>query len=183
VYGGPHPERYILQPPLRDLAHAERLTQFVTEGAIDVLSTDSCDYSLAQKQAVDDFTKTPGGLPGLETLLPLMYSRFAETLGVPRLVQLLAENPARLFGLYPRKGAILPGSDADVVIYDPAQNTTVRQADLHYVAGYCPFEGMPIQGKVRTVLSRGAVIVRDGEFSGAVGRGRFLPGRASLDPQ
>jgi dihydropyrimidinase len=183
VYSGPHPEHYILQPPLRAHAHAERLTQYVIDGAVDVLSTDSCDYSLEQKQAVDAFPKTPGGLPGLETLLPLMYTRFAGSLGLPRLIQLLAENPARLFGLYPRKGAILPGSDADLVIYDPAPTVTIRHADLHYVAAYSPFEGMPVQGRVRTVFSRGEVIVDGGEFTGAVGRGRFLPGGASLDPQ
>ncbi len=183
VYAGPHPEHYILQPPLRARTHAERLTQFVAEGAIDVLSTDSCDYSLAQKQAVDDFTKTPGGLPGLETLLPLMLTRFADQVGLPRLLRLLAENPARLFGLYPRKGAILPGSDADLVIYDPAGETPIRQMDLHHVADYSPFEGMPVRGKVRTVLSRGDVIVDAGAFSGAAGRGRFQPGGASLDPQ
>lgn len=182
VYAGEHPERYILQPPLRSSHHMEGLADFVKAGMIDVLSTDSCDYTLAQKQARRDFTRTPGGLPGVETLLPLMFTQFVDHVGLPRLMAMLAENPARLFGLYPRKGAILPGSDADVVIYDPAPQSVIRHQNLHYLAGYTPFEGIPVRGRVRTVLSRGEVIVEEGVFKGKAGRGQFLPGGRSLDP-
>ena len=180
VYDGEHPEHYILQPPLRSYHHTESLKHYVASGQVDVLSTDSCDYSLAQKRAHNDFTKTPGGLPGVETLLPLMFTTFHEQVELPRLIRMLSENPARLFGLYPRKGAILPGSDADLVIYDPMPRGTVRHQDLHYLAGYSPYEGMPLRGRVRTVISRGEVIVEDGAFVGAVGRGRFVPGGPSL---
>lgn len=182
VYAGEHPERYILQPPLRSSHHMERLADYVRAGMIDVLSTDSCDYTLEQKLATRDFTRTPGGLPGVESLLPLMFTRFVDHVGLPRLMAMLAGNPARLFGLYPRKGAILPGSDADVVIYDPAPQSVICHQDLHYLAGYTPFEGMPVRGRVRTVLSRGEVIVEEGVFKGKAGRGQFLPGSRSLDP-
>lgn len=182
VYRESTPEHFILQPPLRKQHHMESLRHYVEAGMIDVLSTDSCDYSLEQKLAHREFTQTPGGLPGLETLLPLMYTAFHKKVGLPRLIQMLSENPARLFGLYPRKGAIMPGSDADLVIYDPAAQATVRTEDLHYRAGYNPFEGMQVAGQVRTVLSRGEVIVHDGEFLGVAGRGQFVSGGTSLDP-
>lgn len=183
VYRDDHPEYYILQPPLRSFHHRESLKHSVSTGRVDVLSTDTCDYSLAQKQAQPDFVSTPGGLPGVETLLPLMFTTFQEHVGVPRLVQLLSENPARLFGLYPRKGAIQPGSDADLVIYDPKPRVPVCHETLHYRAGYNPYEGMMMHGRVRTVLSRGEVIVEDGECLAEAGRGIFLPGGKSLDPQ
>ncbi len=181
VYRGDHPEQFILQPPLRARSHAEQLTEFVKMGWIDVLSTDSCDYSLAQKQAQPEFNKTPGGLPGLETLLPLMFTHFGGAIGVPRLMRLLSENPARLFGLYPRKGAILPGSDADLVIYDPEPRETISHRRLHHVTGYSPFEGMGVQGRVRSVISRGEVIVEDGAFLGQGGRGQFLEAEPSRE--
>jgi dihydropyrimidinase len=182
VYQEDRPEHYILQPPLRRAHHMESLKHFVEAGLIDVLSTDSCDYAVAQKTEHADFTRTPGGLPGLETLLPLMVTAFQEKVGWVRLMQLLAENPARLFGLYPRKGVILPGSDADLVIYDPRPQGFVHHTALHNLAGYNPFEGMPVQGCVRTVLSRGEVIVDEGQFFGGTGRGVFLPGSSSIDP-
>ncbi len=181
VYDEAHPEHYILQPPLRKYHHMESLRHYVENGMIDVLSTDSCDYSLAQKQAQRDFTATPGGLPGIETLLPLMYTRFGNKVGLPRLMQMLAENPARLFGLYPRKGVIAPGSDADLVIYDPAPQDVIRADRMHYLAGYSPFEGMPVSGRVRTVISRGEVIVQGDEFLARAGRGVVLRGGNSLD--
>ena len=183
VYSEEHPEHFILQPPLRSYHHTESLKHYVANGHIDVLSTDSCDYSLEQKLAHRDFTKTPGGLPGVETLLPLMYTTFHEKVPLPRLIQMLSENPARLFGLYPRKGAILPGSDADLVIYDPQPRSVIHHENLHYLAGYSPYEGMQVHGKVRTVLSRGEVVVDGDSFLGKAGRGQFVRGSASLAPR
>jgi dihydropyrimidinase len=180
VYNGDHPERFILQPPLRPYHHVDSLQYYVAAGMIDVLSTDSCDYSLEQKLADPNFTRTPGGLPGVETLLPLMVTAFHDQLELPKLVRMLSENPARLFGLYPRKGAILPGSDADLVIYDPESRIPVQPETLHGLAGYSPYEGMTMHGRVRTVLSRGEVIVDEGTWSGQAGRGRFVPGGPSL---
>ena len=185
VYSGDEPWRYILQPPLREPGEPERLWTLVENGAVDTLITDHCDYTQAQKTAQDDFTRTPGGLPGMETLLPLMmtYGVAAGRLTVNRLAALLATNPARLWGLWPRKGALLPGSDADLVIYDPAPEGVIRAADLHHVAGYTPFEGWRVQGRVRATISRGSVIYREGRFSGRRGRGRFLKRPALNGPE
>ncbi len=181
VYWEAHPEHFILQPPLRAAGEGDLMWSLIAEGAVDAISTDHCDYALEQKQAADDFTKTPGGLPGVETLLPLMYTYGVEAgrIPLPQLVGLLSANPARIFKLYPRKGAVLPGADADLVVYDPAPEGRVRADDLHYVARYNPYEGMRIKGAVRATISRGEVIVRDGAFCGRPGRGQFVPARTT----
>lgn len=181
VYEGIQPEYFILQPPLRPEENRRNLREFVRTGMVDVLSTDNCDYSLAQKQANPDFTQTPGGLPGVETLLPLMYTLFCADLGEPvtGIASLMTANPARIFGLYPRKGVLAAGSDADVVLYDPAPEGTISHKNLHYAAGYSPYEGMPIKGEVRMTISRGEIVYRDGEFLAKASRGRFVPGQPS----
>ena len=174
VYDGAEPWRYILQPPLRDPSEPEKLWALVTAGAVDTLVTDHCDYTVAQKTAVDDFTRTPGGLPGLETLLPLTYSSgvAAGRLSLPRMVDLLAANPARLWGLWPRKGALLVGADADIVVYDPAPAGVVAAERLHHVAGYTPYAGMSLKGQVRTTIVRGHIVYHEGHFRG--GKGQFV---------
>lgn len=125
------------------------------------------------------FTETPGGIPGLETLLPLLatYGVAAGRITWSELAQLTATNPARVFGLYPRKGALLPGSDGDVVVFDPGIEWTVKAANMHNIAGYTPYEGRTLQGAVRATISRGRVICRAGEFRGERGWGRFVEGR------
>jgi len=186
-YAGPKAEHYILQPPLRPKKW--RVDLLDVWPVLSAVSTDHCDYTLAQKQEYSEFTKTPGGLPGLETSFALTYTfgvhraverkeagEPVEPLPLPELARLMALDPARLFGLYPRKGAILPGSDADLLIYDPEPVVTIRADDMHAVAGYTPFEGITVKGRVRTVLSRGQVIVHDGSLFGELGRGRFLRG-------
>ena len=176
LYEGTEPWRYILQPPLRDPGEREKLWALVAEGVVDMLVTDHCDYTLAQKTAVDDFTKTPGGLPGLETLLPLMatYGVSEGHLDWTDLARLLAAGPAQLYNLWPRKGALLPGSDADIVLYDPTPTDTLAAERLHSAAGYTPYEGMRVQGRVVSTLRRGAFLVRDGEFVGEDGGGVYL---------
>lgn len=176
VYEGSEPWRYILQPPLRGPGEPDRLWALVSGGAVDMLTTDHCDYTAAQKVAQDDFTRTPGGLPGMETLLPLMFTYgVAEgRLTLPQLVRLLCANPARVWGLWPRKGALLPGSDADLVIYDPRPESMLSAEGLHYKAGYTPYEGLRLRGRVRATVSRGQIIYREGQFTGRVGRGQFL---------
>jgi dihydropyrimidinase len=188
VYDGPYPEHFILQPPLRnwayypdgrsDLWHWLEPSGNDGESAIDVISTDSCDYTLSQKVEFKEFTRTPGGLPGLETLLPLVYTygvldsriRF----GLIDLVKKLCENPARIFGLFPRKGILQVGSDADIVLYDPRTQHEIHYEDLHYLAGYSPFEGLTVRGKICLTMSRGEVIYENNQFKGTVGRGQFL---------
>jgi dihydropyrimidinase len=176
VYEAEEPWRYVLQPPLRDPEEADRLWALVEAGVVDLIATDHCDYTADQKTARDDFSQTPGGLPGMETLLPLMYTYgVAEgRLTLPQLAALLSTNPARVWGLWPRKGALLPGSDADVVVYDPRPERTVAADTLHYVAGYTPYEGMRLRGQVRATLLRGKIIYQAGRFTGREGWGRFL---------
>ncbi|MFW6115921.1 MAG: dihydropyrimidinase [Chloroflexota bacterium] len=180
VYDGPEPWRYILQPPLRDPEEARRLWKLLEGGFIDLVSTDHCDYTEAQKRAGNDFTQTPGGLPGVETLLPLMatHALADDRLSLPEVVALLCANPARLWGLWPRKGVLQPGSDADIVVYDPAPEGEIRAEGLHYAAGYSPYEGMTVQGEVRATICRGEVVYRGGRFTGREGRGQFV----SRDP-
>jgi dihydropyrimidinase len=179
VYAGDEPYRYILQPPLRAAENNEALWQLIKAGKVDVVATDSCDYSLDQKLAHPDFTKTAGGLPGIETLLPLMvsYGVAEGRLSWSDLVKLLATNPARIFGRYPAKGTLMPGADADVTIYDPNDEGSLTAHDLHGLAGYTPFDGFPIRGRVKMTLSRGHVVYEEGEFKGRPGHGRFVPGR------
>jgi dihydropyrimidinase len=176
AYSGDEAYRFILQPPLRAAENNEALWRLVEQQVVDVVATDSCDYSLDQKTRYSEFNRTPGGLPGIETLLPLMA-----TFGVARnrltwsdLVRLLSTNPAQIFGLYPTKGTLLPGADADVTIYDPTGFDTINAHTLHGLAGYTPFDGFPLQGRVTMTLSRGHVVYEEGEFKGRAGHGRFV---------
>lgn len=176
-YLGDNPEYFILQPPLRAKEQNNALWKQMSTGAIDVVSTDHCDYSLAQKREFADFTRTPGGLPGLETLLPLMYTHSVDKahLTLNGLVRLLSTNPARIFGLDERKGDIRVGLDADLVIYDPEPRSHLRAEDLHNIAGYSPYEGHRLRGAVRTVLCRGQLVIEDRKFVGKPGYGQFIP--------
>lgn len=181
AYAGGKAEHYILQPPLRSPEEMMALREDQLR-LVDVVSTDHCDYTLGQKQEFKEFTKTPGGLPGLETSLALVftYSNLPEDERMKHIVGKMSANPARIFGLYPRKGALLAESDADVVIYDPRPSVTIRSEDLHTIGGYSPYEGMVVQGKVRTTISRGKVLVDDGVFMGEKGRGMFVKGAAFI---
>jgi dihydropyrimidinase len=178
VYDSDDAYRYILQPPLRAADNNEALWRLIVQGTVDVVATDSCDYTLSQKSAHLEFTRTPGGLPGIETLLPLMatFGVAADRLDWPDLVRLLSTNPARIFGLYPIKGTLLPGADADVTIFDPGDRHILTADDLHGVAGYTPFEGIAVEGRVKVTLSRGQVVFENGEFKGQPGYGRFVAG-------
>ncbi len=173
VYTGPHPEWGIMQPPLRAPEEKEKLWAQVVAGEIATIGTDHCDYTIAQKREHTEFTKTPGGIPGLETMLPLLVTHgvAAGRIGWSRLAELTSTNPARIFGLK-QKGALRVGGDADVVIYDPRVQTTIHSSRLHNLSGYTPYEGMTVQGAVRDVFVRGRQLVE---------RGR-IPARAPLGP-
>jgi dihydropyrimidinase len=176
VYDGPEPWRYILQPPLRAPGEGDGLWALIEAGAVDTIVTDHCDYTKEQKLASDSFYETPGGLPGLETLLPLMYTGAVAKgqLTLTQLSEMLSANPARIWGLWPQKGALLPGSDADVVIYNPEPNQQLRADNLAQGAGYTPYKGVEVHGQVKATVSRGQVIYLDGQFQGERGRGHFL---------
>lgn len=169
--------KYVMSPPLRGPRDNEDLWGGIRSGDIDTIATDHCPFFYGREKQLgrDDFSKAPGGAPGVEARIPLMFSQIAAgrlTLG--GLVSLCCANPARLFGLYPRKGVIAEGSDADLVLIDPSKEVTLSHAMLHENTDYTPYEGMPLSGYPVTTLSRGEIIVSGGRFLGAKGRGRFL---------
>jgi dihydropyrimidinase len=177
IYAGGHPEWGIMQPPLRAPEEKDRLWAQVAQGDIATIGTDHCDYTIAQKRAAPEFTKTPGGIPGMETLLLLLatYGVAQGRITWHRLAELVSANPARLFGLT-RKGRLAVGCDADVVIYDPRPEGVIRASALHNLAGYTPYEGWRVQGSVRDVVVRGRAVVTEGEFVPAPGWGQFVRG-------
>lgn len=175
VYAGPNPEWGIMQPPLRAPEEKEKLWAQVISGEIATIGTDHCDYTIEQKCEHTEFTKTPGGIPGLETMLPLLATQgvAAGRISWARLAELTSTNPARIFGLA-NKGALRVGGDADVVVYDPRVEMTIAASRLHNLAGYTPYEGMKVQGSVRDVFVRGRQLVKEGEFEPAPHWGRFV---------
>ena len=181
AYRGPHPEWVIMQPPLRSREIVDRQWEHLRAGRVHTIGTDHCDYRLEQKTATGNFTTTPGGIPGLETSLPLMitYGVLRGEISWPALVRMMSANPARLFGLYPRKGALLPGSDADVVVYDPRGTRRILAEEMHGVSGYTPYHGMEVAGRIRLTMVRGRIIVEEGELVGTPGWGVFVPGKRS----
>ena len=169
----------MISPPLRPLSDQDALWAGLEDGSLDLIATDHVPdrMSVEKAEAVRgvSFDKVSNGAPGIETLLAVAYSEGVATgrLTVERLVDLLATSPARLFGLA-GKGAIEPGRDADLVLFDPAARRTLRAADLHHTSDYTPYEGFELTGAVRSVFVRGQPVIRDGEFVGQRGNGRFV---------
>ena len=178
-YSLPHNEglKYIMSPPLRSPADRDALWQGL-ESDIDVIGTDHCSFLFESQKmrGKDNFTLCPGGAPGIEERIPLLYSEGVAKgrISLRRFTDLCCAAPAKLFGLYPQKGAIAPGSDADMVIIDPGRRVVLGKGLLHGSADYTAYEGYPVQGWPSCTIARGEVIVRDGQFLGAAGRGKFL---------
>jgi dihydropyrimidinase len=169
--------KYIMCPPLRSPADEEALWRGLTAG-IDTVATDHCPFFFETQKMTgkDDFTQCPSGAPGIEERIPLLYSEGVakKRISLRRFVDLCCANPARLFGLYPRKGVIAPGSDADIVIIDPEKRVRLTKKMLHEHVDYSAYEGLEVQGWPVCTVSRGEVIARNGEFRGGQGRGKFL---------
>jgi dihydropyrimidinase len=164
-------------PPIRKPEDQEALWWGLADGTIEVLATDTCTFNSEQKAMWQgDFRKIPFGMPGIETLLPLTFSKGVGEgrFSLGRMVELLCENPAKLFGMWPRKGMISVGSEADVVIFDPELPVTISYKDLVTNCDYSPFEGTRVTGWPVTTLVRGTVVVRDRMFCGKPGYGRFI---------
>ncbi len=176
---------YVLSPPLRERRHQAALWAALAAGTIQIVATDHCAFTREQKaRGRDDFALIPNGLPGIETRVPLLYHHGVGEgrLSLSDWVRLTATNPARLFGLYPRKGTLLPGSDADVVIFDPQKRMTLDADRLQMRTDYSPYAGWEVRGWPRHVLQRGRLIVEDGAFVGEAGGGKFIPRRPSALP-
>ena len=169
---------YIMSPPLRGEADRKALWEGLTQGVIDVVASEHCPFTREQKRAARTFAEVPGGVMGIETMLPYLLSEGVGKgrLSLQRLVELLSANPAKIFGLE-GKGVIAVGKDADLVILDPNLERPVRAAELHMNTDYNIYEGKRLRGWPVVTISRGEVIMRDGEFLGLRGRGRFIPRR------
>ncbi len=170
--------KYVFTPPLRPKEHQPRLWDGLKNDHLQVVSTDHCPFCFKDQKILgkDDFTKIPNGGPGIENRLQLIhhYGVNAGKISLNRFVELTSTTPARIFGMYPKKGEIAPGSDADLVIWDSNAAYTISAATHHMKVDYSMFEGFQVRGNVRTVLSRGETIVDGGKFLGAAGRGRYL---------
>ena len=170
--------KYVFTPPLREKWNQEKLWDGLKRDHLQVVSTDHCPFCFKEQKEMgkDDFTKIPNGGPGVEHRMSLIYSggvaggRFS----VNRFVELVSTTPAKLFGLYPRKGTIAVGSDADLVIFDPKRKHTISAATHHMRVDYSMFEGIEVTGTTDVVLSRGRVVVEKDKFLGKAGQGEFL---------
>ncbi len=161
--------RWITTPPLRTKEDCAALWKAISDDQVDVVATDHCPFTLQQKDVGRDaFHLTPNGLPGVETLFSLLYTYGVKTgrISLQQLVRVLAENPARIFGLSDRKGALRVGADADVVIWNPEVSQTISASRLHSKADWSPYEGMAIAGKLDYTILRGQVLVQGDEFVG-----------------
>src|SRR6202163_4648322 len=170
--------KYVFTPPLREKWHQEKLWQGLSHDHLQVVSTDHCPFCFKEQKemGIGDFTKIPNGGPGIEHRLSLIYTggvhggRFSPN----RFVQLVSTAPAKLFGLFPRKGTIAVGSDADLVVFDPDQEQVISVKTHHMRVDYSMFEGTRVKGVAKSVLSRGRLVIDDGKFVGRAGSGEFI---------
>ena len=170
--------KYVFTPPLREKKNQAKLWDGLKDDHLQVVSTDHCPFCFVDQKVLgkDDFTKIPNGGPGIENRMQLIYHHGvnAGRLSLNRFVEITAAAPAKIFGMYPRKGTIAAGSDADIVLWDPKAGHTISAATHHMRVDYSMFEGFRVLGNARMVYSRGELVVDDGKYVGKVGRGQYL---------
>ena len=170
--------KYVFTPPLRERRHPPKLWDGLKQDHLQVVSTDHCPFCFKEQKELgrESFAKIPNGGPGIENRLQLLFHHGVNQgrISLNRFVELVSTTPARLFGLYPRKGLLAPGSDADVVIWDPNAEHLISAETHHMRVDYSMFEGFRVKGNARTVISRGEVVLDGGNYTGRAGRGRFL---------
>ena len=170
--------KYVLTPPLRDQWHQDELWKGLRRNDLQVVSTDHCAFRFSDQKTLGryDFSKIPNGGPGIENRLSLLYTNgvVPGILTMNRMVQIFSTTPAQLFGLFPRKGTIAVGSDADIVIFDPDEESVISAGSHHMNIDYNLYEGMRVKGVPEVVLSNGNVVVDHGQYTGTPGDGRFL---------
>jgi dihydropyrimidinase len=170
--------KWVFTPPLREKKNQPKLWDGLKHDHLQVVSTDHCPFCFADQKTlgVNDFSKIPNGGPGIENRLQLIYHHgvSAGRLSLNRFVEITATAPARIFGLYPRKGTIAAGSDADLVLWDPHSEHTISAATHHMRVDYSMFEGFKVRGNARQVYSRGELVVDNGTYLGKPGRGHYL---------
>ena len=176
--------KYVMSPPLREKWHQDVLWKGLAKNDLQVISTDHCPFCMAEQKTLgkDDFSKIPNGAPGIETRLTLVHNGGVRSgrMNLNRFVELCSTTPAKMFGLFPRKGTIAVGSDADIVLFDPNRKLTLGVKTLHMKVDYNPYEGTTVHGSPSMVIANGKVIVEDGTFVGKKGDGRFLKRGPSL---
>jgi dihydropyrimidinase len=169
--------KYVLTPPLREQWHQDELWKGLRSDDLQVVSTDHCAFRFADQKSAgrNDFSKIPNGGPGIESRFSLLYTGGVASgaIDMHRLVEIFSTTPAKLFGLFPRKGTIAVGSDADIVIFDPNEEMTLSAATQHMNVDYSMYEGMKVKGVPQVVLSRGKVLIEDGKYMGTPGEGKF----------
>ncbi len=168
--------KYVMSPPLRDKKNWDYIWKQLKDGVIQTVATDHCPFFFEQKKlGIDDFSKIPNGAPGIELRMPLMLSNGPKHgLTLQRIVEVTATNPAKLFGMYPQKGTIAIGSDADIVLFDPNKKVKVTKDMLHENVDYTSFEGFELDGYPVMTISRGDIIAENGEYVGEEKRGKFI---------
>jgi dihydropyrimidinase len=171
--------KYVMSPPLREAGNEEFLWNGLSSGNLQVVASDHCSFNFKGQKDLgrDNFTKIPNGAPGLETRVQLLFTGgvLEGRIGINKFVDLVSTAPARLFGLYPQKGTIAAGSDADLVIFDPDAPFTISQASQHQNVDYNPYEGFSGKGVPEKVFSRGSLVIDNGKYVGKIGHGRFQP--------
>jgi dihydropyrimidinase len=178
--------KYVMSPPLRDTWHQDVLWKGLAKNDLQVISTDHCPFCMQEQKVLgqNDFSKIPNGAPGIETRLLLVHDGGVRRrrIHMNRFVELMSTTPAKMFGLFPRKGTIAVGSDADIVVFDPERETTLGVKTLHMKVDYNPYEGRTVRGAPAFVVANGEVIVENGRFTGKKGAGRFVKRGPSLAP-
>ena len=170
--------KYVCTPPLRSADHQDELWTGLIKDDLQVVSTDHCPFDFKGQKDLgkSDFRKVPNGLPGVEDRVDLLHDGgvVGGRMTRERWVEVISTAPAKLFGMYPQKGAVAVGSDADLVVYDPGRKRTISAKTHHMNVDYSCYEGRSVQGGSDVVLSRGSVIVRGGKFTGKKGHGKFV---------
>jgi dihydropyrimidinase len=179
--------KYVMTPALREKWNQEKLWRGLQYNDLQVISTDHCPFCFKEQKekGIDDFSKIPNGGPGVENRMSLIYNGGVAQgrISVNRFVEIVSTAPAKIFGLFPRKGTIAVGSDADIVIFDPEEEMTISASTHHMRVDYSCYEGWRVKGVTKTVLSRGEVIIDEGQYVGHKGQGTFLKRGRAFSPR
>ncbi len=170
--------KYVMSPPLRTQDDIDDLWKGIEDGEIQVVATDHCPFFFNKEKQLgkDDFTKCPNGAPGVEERMILLYSEGVEKkkISLNKLVEIACTNPAKIYGLYPKKGVLQPGSDGDLIILDPQKEHVLTHDDMHSAVDYTAYEGFSVKGYIELVMQRGRVVAKDNKFTGERGAGQFI---------
>ena len=170
--------KFILSPPLRAKEHQEAIWQGIKDGTLQVIATDHCsfDFHGDKQNGKDDFTKCPNGAPGVETRMPIVFSEGVSKgrLSLNEFAAVTSTNPAKIFGMYPKKGVLAPGSDADIVLMNPDMEVTITKNILHENVDYTPYEGIQVKGWPVMTMVRGQAVVENERLQVPLGFGRYI---------